>query len=147
MGRVGYCTRCKSPKGEDAYKQCRSCRDYVAAKMRSLRAREPERMTAYRRDWGRKQRENVIANYGGCCACCGETELEFLSIDHVNGGGTQHRLKHGFRGGTMYRYLIREGYPEGFRVLCHNCNQAIGFYGSCPHERRKFVVVEGGSDG
>ncbi len=28
-----------------------------------------------------------------------------------------------------------EGYPTGFRVLCHNCNCALAYYGSCPHER------------
>jgi len=27
-----------------------------------------------------------------------------------------------------------QGYPTGFRVLCHNCNQAIGLYGYCPHK-------------
>jgi hypothetical protein len=28
-----------------------------------------------------------------------------------------------------------QGYPPGFRVLCHNCNMAIGLFGVCPHER------------
>jgi hypothetical protein len=25
------------------------------------------------------------------CICCGEKTLEFLSIDHINGGGRRHR--------------------------------------------------------
>lgn len=38
------------------------------------------------------------------------------------------------RGGTdFYRKLKQLGFPSGYRVLCHNCNQAIGFYGRCPH--------------
>jgi hypothetical protein len=24
---------------------------------------------------------------------------------------------------------------KGYRVLCHNCNLARGFYGYCPHEK------------
>ena len=33
-----------------------------------------------------------------------------------------------------WEWLLRHGFPEGFRVLCHNCNQAIGVYGACPHQ-------------
>jgi hypothetical protein len=31
--------------------------------------------------------------------------------------------------------LITNGFPSGFRTLCHNCNMAKGLYGTCPHER------------
>jgi hypothetical protein len=34
----------------------------------------------------------------------------------------------------MYTWLRNQGYPNGFRTLCHNCNLARGFYGYCPHE-------------
>jgi hypothetical protein len=33
----------------------------------------------------------------------------------------------------MYAYLIRNNFPEGYRVLCHNCNQSLGYFGYCPH--------------
>jgi hypothetical protein len=84
---------------------------------------------------------NVIAHYGGKCACCGEAEFEFLVIDHVNGGGTQHRLEVG-SGSHFITWLLDNGLPEGFRVLCHNCNGALGHYGYCPHERGKLTLVE-----
>ena len=71
------------------------------------------------------------------CACCGETILEFLSIDHIGGGGSEHRRKLGGGGTKVYYFLRADEYPEGYRVLCHNCNQAIGAYGSCPHERER----------
>jgi hypothetical protein len=35
----------------------------------------------------------------------------------------------------MYVWLRDNGWPEGYRVLCHNCNSARGLYGYCPHER------------
>lgn len=31
-------------------------------------------------------------------------------------------------------WLRRNNYPNGFQVLCHNCNMAKGFYGKCPHQ-------------
>lgn len=65
------------------------------------------------------------------CACCGETIMEFLSLDHINGGGYQHR--HKIKQATLWEWLKRNNFPEGFRVLCYNCNMAIGHYGHCPH--------------
>jgi len=64
------------------------------------------------------------------CTCCGEKMLQFLSIDHIEGGGRRHREEIG----NMYRWLISNSFPEGYQVLCHNCNLAKGFYGQCPHK-------------
>ena len=34
----------------------------------------------------------VFMHYGkGKCACCGEEDLRFLTMDHILGGGGQHR--------------------------------------------------------
>ncbi len=94
--------------------------------------------------WGkiyrRKLKIKVLAHYSGSeipfCACCREDHLEFLTIDHIHGDGAEHRKTMANRGrNTMYRWLIQNGYPDGFRVLCYNCNCAMGFYGYCPHEK------------
>jgi hypothetical protein len=67
------------------------------------------------------------------CKCCGENTYEFLSIDHINGGGSkQKREILGSR--NIYSWLRHNNFPEGYQVLCHNCNLAKGFYGKCPHE-------------
>jgi hypothetical protein len=102
--------------------------------MREWRAKNSDHSKEYKRQWDRKRRELVITHYGGECACCGEDEFGFLAIDHVNGGGTKHRAEIG-SGSHMVTWLINENFPEGYRVLCHNCNQAIGFHGSCPHSK------------
>lgn len=68
------------------------------------------------------------------CNCCGIDTIEFMAIDHINGGGHQHRKSLGV-GGNFYSWLKRNNYPPGFQVLCHNCNLAKGFYGECPHVR------------
>ena len=80
----------------------------------------------------RLAREQCIEAYGGRCACCGESRYEFMSIDHINGGGRQH-IATAEVGGKLARWLVRKEFPLGFRVLCHNCNQSLGHYGYCPH--------------
>lgn len=79
-----------------------------------------------------KTRQQLIEMYGESCACCGEAICEFLAIDHTNGGGKKHIAS--FKSFSAYqRWLLKEK-RQGFRVLCHNCNLARGFYGYCPHE-------------
>ena len=36
-------------------------------------------------------------------------------------------------GSKFLRWLKANNFPSGFRVLCHNCNLAIGLYSQCPH--------------
>lgn len=75
-------------------------------------------------------------DFFGPCACCGESELEFLSLDHINGNGAEERGK-GISGIQILERLRRLGWPEEakkeYRLLCYNCNFTIGHYGYCPH--------------
>ena len=70
------------------------------------------------------------------CACCGETQVEFMSIDHKNGGGREHRRKAG-PGIGFYRWIIENDFPDSLQILCYNCNLAKGFLGKCPHKMKK----------
>jgi hypothetical protein len=101
--------------------------------------REPQKLYARRK---RLERKLAAFNaYGGAvCRCCGETHVEFLSIDHVDGKGAEHRRQLGKRfasGKNFYIWLKNHDYPPGFQVLCFNCNCARGFFGQCPHERER----------
>ena len=71
------------------------------------------------------------------CTCCGETEPQFLALDHIDGGGYAQKKLLRRHGQAFYLWLKQQGYPEGYRVLCHNCNLAKGFYGECPHETKR----------
>lgn len=73
------------------------------------------------------------------CVCCGEDIDAFLCIDHIDGGGCQHKRDEGFS--NLTGYLFRMGFPPGFQVLCHNCNAAKGRNGQCPH--RSFTPGQG----
>jgi hypothetical protein len=84
-------------------------------------------------------RIETFTAYGGKCSCpgCGETHQEFLTIDHVKGGGTAHRREIG-NGVRFYRWLKKRGFPQDdYRCLCMNCNHALGLQGYCPHDREK----------
>ena len=87
------------------------------------------------RKYSRQIRQEALNHYGGKCDCCGEDRYEFLALDHINGGGIQHRKQLGWSGNSIAKWLKKNNYPSGFRVLCHNCNMALGFYKFCPHER------------
>jgi len=56
-------------------------------------------------------------------------------MDHVNGGGTKERLKMKSSSTEFYRQIVKEKFPIKYRVLCHNCNQSLGFYKYCPHNK------------
>jgi hypothetical protein len=88
--------------------------------------------------WTKEYRENekisAIIAYGGKCACCGESNIEFLAIDHVEGNGNIKRRNGEPGGWHLARKLRMSGYPQGeYRILCHNCNSSLGYFGYCPH--------------
>jgi hypothetical protein len=85
-----------------------------------------------------KLKQTVLRAYGGVCACCDEDRIEFLGIDHINGGGRKHRTALKISGGwNFYQWLKTNFFPKGYRVLCHNCNISLGVFGYCPHTLAK----------
>ncbi len=67
--------------------------------------------------------------------------LVCLTLDHIHNNGGEERRNGLYGGERMYRRLAREGYPEGFQVLCYNCNIAKWRLGVCPHQRKLEVVA------
>ena len=131
----------KSEKGKEYGKKYRKSEKFqqyliktkVKRRLASRNWRKLHRTVINNRN--RQERLKILTLYGGNppkCNCCGENIIEFLGIDHVNGGGRQHRKQ--LKISSIYTWLRKNNYPEGFQVLCHNCNMAKGFYGKCPHE-------------
>jgi hypothetical protein len=131
-------------RGSKSIKLCRLCYN---AHMRAYRLANPEHVIAERkrgREWWQKLRHEVIMAYGGYnCACCGETEPLFLSIDHVFNDGAKHRReiavtsKGNGKGASSrtLQWLKQNGFPAGFQVLCMNCNMGKQRNGGiCPHK-------------
>lgn len=86
----------------------------------------------------RELKAEVFSAYGGyVCRCCGETEPLFLCIDHMDGGGEKHRKEVGAIGRMFYHWLKKNNFPDGFQVLCNNCNMGKHLNGGvCPHETK-----------
>lgn len=129
----------RSPNGT-----CRTC-----AKTRAKEWRENNReryleivkgVNERKRD---RERSGVLDAYGRACTCCGESEEAFLVIDHIDGGGNEHRRSMGSTpskrrsGSRTYEWLRKRGYPPGYQTLCANCNMAKERPGGCPHRREK----------
>lgn len=110
-----------------------------------------ERSKRYRREnaekvrpkWNEYQRRRrtelraaMIEAYGSKCACCGESETHFLQLDHVNGGGREHRRQFNGLSTEMYAALRKQGWPaDDYRLLCANCNWGRARNGGvCPHQ-------------
>jgi hypothetical protein len=114
--RPGKCNTCGSPWKHEKYKVCDKCRKYMA-------------------DRHQAHRQQVLDHYGRGCACCDEWREAFLVIDHVNRNGNKHRKEIG--ASNFYKWLIDNGFPAGFRTLCHNCNFATSRGEACPHEKER----------
>ena len=114
----------------------------TANAMRREQYTNPEwrsKLAAYRKQLYLKFKAKCFSHYGNACECCGESRTEFLSVDHVNGGGTRQRKATKLAGQRMYAWLVKHNYPGGYRLLCHNCNQSLGYHKFCPHQLEQFV--------
>jgi hypothetical protein len=104
---------CKCGKSIQGTVKCKNC----LAKDRSR----------YRSNSRFELKKEVLAHYGpnGTCRCswifCGITDIDMLSIDHIDNSGGHERRTTSYSGGmTFYAKLKRNGYPPGFQTLCHN---------------------------
>lgn len=83
----------------------------------------------------RKVRRLALEHYSGgkmICNCCGENNVMFLTIDHIDGKGHVHRkILHD----SLTGWLRSNNYPKGFQVLCFNCNCGKSLNKNiCPHK-------------
>lgn len=144
------CGVCGHWKPRDTYSVVRHtgnlspyCNDCARERNRAQYAAEkdhPDKKEARRRSGVRtraKLRAEVVAAYGGKCMCCGESQQEFLTLDHLDNDGAQHRRGEGAYVGVttaLWTYARQQSYPDTLQLLCWNCNCAKGLYGVCPHD-------------
>ena len=100
----------------------------------SFRAAEAKKV----REYAALLKNEVFMAYGGWrCACCGESERAFLSLDHVNNDGFKDRVNGRKSSNYSYRQIKKAGFPSGiYQVLCMNCNFGKHMNnGVCPHKQ------------
>lgn len=111
-------------------KSCDACR----LREEAYEAQHKDPIALRARQARRRLRVLVFEKYGGAfCACCQEDRYEFLTIDHVAGDGARHRRENKAARQDIYFWLKKNNFPPGYRVLCMNCNFALGYHGYCPH--------------
>lgn len=108
-------------------------RDQVIARNKENYRKHKLARSQYSHEYCQKRKATIMQAYGGKCACCGESNLCFLCLDHIDGGGTQHRYRVGV-GQNFYIWIVRQNFPAGYQVLCYNCNMAKESPGGCPHK-------------
>lgn len=115
---AGLCNGCGGELEAGAILKCAACKE-------GLRRTERRKK--------RRLKLQVLELYGGHCACCGEENPWFLTIDHVNRDGAKERRE---KGKQVIRYdtYLKEK-REDLQVLCFNCNCAREHNnGVCPHK-------------
>jgi len=142
----------------DGAKYMRNWGETEAGKAYKLRQRE------YSKKWRRENREKFLETQQKCyqkarfevlsyyskgepkCACCGERGIEFLTIDHIDGNGSEHRRQidpeRKIGGNGFVYWLKKNNYPEGFQVLCANCNFAKRQNKHCPHQSKEPIFED-----
>ena len=98
---------------------------------------------------------SFLKMYGYVCACCGEANPKFLTVDHVRNDGKECREYVSFhtvrrdgresspipsiKNKTTVAFLkdaISKYQPEVYQVLCYNCNFGKAHNDSiCPHKQ------------
>ncbi len=116
---------------------CHNCNFREHLKKVSVAHADPSSPASKRWRYRTDLRMNVFIHYSEGepkCACCGEKDLDILTIDHVDGGGRKQQRDMGIPGGSgLCQWLRSNGFPPGYQVLCHNCNFAKQILGGCPH--------------
>ena len=125
------CRQCHIEPIENQQRLCDKCRE--KSKHRYWRDKEAYKQKV--QEYVDTLREGVFAHYGDHCACCGESNKKLLTIDHMNNDGKTHRQTIGHTSEALMRWLRDNNYPEGFQILCWNCNVGKKMNGGiCPHK-------------
>jgi len=128
-GHVGICKPCQLAYQRELRKNGGSS----AYRERKLKAQKrysdthPEYREQQRNRW-QDLRKQVLDHYGWTCGCCGSGYRP--SIDHPDSDGAAHRTalfgNTRMTGAPFYKWLIDQGFPDGYQVLCLPCNQSKG---------------------
>jgi hypothetical protein len=156
-GLGSHCKECHQLIGKSSYKKMRAkigddkWREKTRLSMSVWRKRHPEKAKARNKKYRELNRDRynlarrtklsqvkdeVYKRYGSKCKCCGESNLLFLTLDHINNDGGSHRKKIGIN--SLHLWAIKNDCPNTLQLLCFNCNLGRAMRGGknkiCPHK-------------
>ena len=144
-GTMMYRNVCKGCNAEDRkryyYANHARCRETQRNNYRRLMAEDPIKTRVIRNGYSKKERVALrlefIQQYGGVCVCCGEDEIQFLTLEHTQNDGAKERSEIGANDAILRR-MRKAGWPKDrYALLCYNCNMAKGKLGYCPHRLKR----------
>lgn len=135
-------------KAGDVGRWCRECRRARSAKAARRASHKewfsshPDYYVKWQQKYRARVRADVLAAYGGACACCGLNEPAFLTIDHTKNDGKKHRAQNKNGWLSIYDWLWKNGCPkDGYELACFNCNLGRAKNkGICPHKETPHLV-------
>jgi hypothetical protein len=122
-----YCIDCDVKRKREKYKNHNelSPEEYKEWRIKENKIRKSEKV---------RLKTEVLSHYcpDGIIKCLNPynihpeeiTDLDILTLDHINGDGYKDRGEDGRRksGGIMFYRKLKQGkYPSGLQVLCYNC--------------------------
>ena len=121
------------------YQQDPAYREAVKLRNKAMNIKHAAKRKAEAVEKYAKRAAAVFDHYGHMCKCCGETIRQFLTIDHINNDGAEHRKS---ITSDLYTWLIKNNFPDTFQTLCHNCNTGKHRNGGvCPHTQQVELAV------
>lgn len=151
FNKYGLCISCGANKPRPGRKTCDRClikqKDWYEANKHTPKFRK--RKVEYQKRWQQTNREKynevtrnydkrlraaVLKKYGNKCACCHESLVCFLTIDHINNDGKIDRIDKGLVGRQWLTHLIKNPKRKDIQLLCWNCQEAKRIYKKCPHK-------------
>jgi len=117
--KLCYCKECKNKYSRKAYKEGGNLTS------KKYYNENQSEIVKYQRNLRKVNKEKIIKHYSNNtmeCKYCGNSDIRVLSIDHIDGNGCKHRREYNIGSGSpFYKWLIKNNYPEGYQVLCMNC--------------------------
>jgi len=156
------CYLCGATKNKDGtFLKYRICKECANRKAHQYYLNNHEKFNERSKLWKEKNREKVremskqyrktlkikaLKAYSRDkirCVCCGEKEIDFLCLDHIENTGKSDRKKYGL-GTQFFKWLKANNYPQNLKlqVMCYNCNISKRINGICIHKlksRRKIL--------
>lgn len=78
---------------------------------------------------------DFLEMYGKICNCCGQSDPRFLTLDHINNDGGEHRKTLSDDVNAVLRIALKNHRPDLYQILCYNCNMGrAANKGICPHK-------------
>lgn len=108
------CKKCSREKNRASYKK-----NYLKRRAANLK-------------YVHKNKAIVFQHYGNQCACCGQSYVDYLQLDHKEGGGSTHRRSLP-NTQSIYRWAILNEFPASLQLLCANCHFAKTKNKACHH--------------